>query len=145
MTNLFILFAVIVILYLFKTDMEYDPKHKDRMTDYLPWVIPMKDGTIINKNGSCYTIASEENPAIPLTTHHASDLTLYEISSDTPIYPIRRRCRPNTNTTNTQNQSSINVNDPDKNTTTQNTTTINEKGFKTTMPYRNLRPRQQKK
>ena len=52
MTNLFILFAVIVILYLFKTDMEYDPKHKDRMTDYLPWVIPMKDGTIINKNGS---------------------------------------------------------------------------------------------
>ena len=22
------------------------------MTDYLPWVIPMKDGTIINKNGS---------------------------------------------------------------------------------------------
>ncbi|MBC2857028.1 type IV secretion system DNA-binding domain-containing protein [Cetobacterium sp. 2A] len=43
---------MIVFLYMLKTDMEYDPKHKDRMTDYLPWVIPMKDGTVINKNGS---------------------------------------------------------------------------------------------
>ncbi|MGL5625303.1 hypothetical protein, partial [Cetobacterium sp.] len=47
-----IILMVLSVLYVLKTDMEYDPKYKDRVTDYLPWVIPMKDGTILNKNGS---------------------------------------------------------------------------------------------
>lgn len=51
-----IIIAIMVFLYIFKTSMEYNPKHKDRMTDYLPWIIPRKDGIIINKNGSITTI-----------------------------------------------------------------------------------------
>lgn len=43
---------VLFVLYILKTEREYDPKHKDRMTDYLPWIYPRKDGIIINKNGS---------------------------------------------------------------------------------------------
>lgn len=44
--------GIVVILYLLKTDMEYDPTYKDRMTDYIVSNYIYQDGTIINKNGS---------------------------------------------------------------------------------------------
>lgn len=52
MISIVVIVAIIFIIYSLKTEMEYNPKYKDRMTDYLPWVIPLEDGTIINKNGS---------------------------------------------------------------------------------------------
>lgn len=48
----FIIAGIIVVLYLLKTDMEYDPTYKDRMTDYIVSNYIYQDGTIINKNGS---------------------------------------------------------------------------------------------
>lgn len=47
-----IIAGIVMGLLILKTEMEYNPKHKDRTTDYLPWVIPLEDGTILNKNGS---------------------------------------------------------------------------------------------
>ena len=52
MTGLFIGAVAIGGMLMFKTSMEYNPKFKDRVTDYLPWIIVNKNGQILNKNGS---------------------------------------------------------------------------------------------
>lgn len=77
-----IILMVLSVLYVLKTDMEYDPKHKDRVTDYLPWVIPMKDGTILNKNGSitriykykCDDMDHQTDKALFLYRHKINDI-----------------------------------------------------------------------
>ena len=52
----FLIAGVIAILFILKTDMEYDPTYKDRVTDYIVSNYVYQDGTIINKNGSITTI-----------------------------------------------------------------------------------------
>ena len=52
----FLIAGVIAILFMLKTDMEYDPTYKDRVTDYIVSNYVYQDGTIINKNGSITTI-----------------------------------------------------------------------------------------
>lgn len=51
--NLLILLIIVIgFLFFLKTEREYDVKHKDRVTDYLPWSYLRDDGTIVNKNRS---------------------------------------------------------------------------------------------
>lgn len=52
----FIIAGVIALLYVLKTDMEYDPSYKDSFSDYLAPSYLYSDGTILNKNGSITTI-----------------------------------------------------------------------------------------
>lgn len=52
----FVIAGIIAILYILKTDMEYDPTYKDRFTDYIVSNYVYEDGTVINKNGSITTI-----------------------------------------------------------------------------------------
>lgn len=59
--------------------------------------VPRRDGPyiVINKKGSSsYTIAEINNPNVPLSTYHASDLSLYEGDTTKPVYAINRRGRP---------------------------------------------------
>ena len=62
-------------------------------------LLPRRDGpyTIIAKKGTCFVIASETNLKVPLGTYHASQLTIYNGSLDTPIYPLKSRGRPKVN------------------------------------------------
>lgn len=48
----YIALAAIPALMLLKTGAEYNPRHKDRVVDYLPWIIMNENGVILNKNGS---------------------------------------------------------------------------------------------
>ena len=61
-------------------------------------LVPRRDGyTIIAKKGTCFVIASETNLKVPLGTYHASQLTIYNGSLDTPIYPLKSLGRPKVN------------------------------------------------
>lgn len=60
-------------------------------------LVPRRDGPyiILNKKGtSCYTVASMDQPSVPIATYHSSDLTLYEGNTDKPLYKLKRRGRP---------------------------------------------------
>ncbi len=52
MNNFFLLALIGLIIYHIKNEREYDYSDRDKVTDLLPWAYPLKDGTIINKNGS---------------------------------------------------------------------------------------------
>lgn len=73
----------------------------------------------MEKKGSCFTIALEENPNIPLGTYHASDLTPYQGSTATPIYPLRKRGRPKTG----NNDACANIKETEVLNNTNNTNT----------------------
>ncbi|XP_073831745.1 uncharacterized protein [Musca autumnalis] len=99
--------------------------------------VPRRDGpyVVIDKKGSnTYTVASLENPTVPLATYHSSDLDLYVGREEVPVYPLRQRGRPkkcnkcatndNQSTENTKNaiSATTNVNVPD--TTNPGNTTV---------------------
>mgnify|MGYP005873928001 FL=1 len=52
MIYLYMIMIIISVVFVFKISTEYNPKHKDRVVDYLPWIIINKEGIITNKNGS---------------------------------------------------------------------------------------------
>ena len=52
MNTLFFISIVIIAIYCITNEREYDYKDKDSVSHLLPWAYPLKDGTIINKNGS---------------------------------------------------------------------------------------------
>lgn len=59
--------------------------------------VPRRDGpyVVIDKKGSStYTVASVDNPTVPLATYHASDIFLYDGRNEVPVYPLRQRGRP---------------------------------------------------
>ena len=91
-------------------------------------LIPRRDGPyiVLSKQGAlCYEIASKENPNIPLGTHHVRDLTLYKGTATKPLYPIRRRGRPNKQNkdTNIIKNNPSSISQPETNATQSNTTT----------------------
>lgn len=87
--------------------------------------VPRRDGPYIvlaKKGSACYTIASQENPQVPMATYHASDLCLYEGRPENPVYPLRQRGRPKmyrNPSINDDNNNSVSTNS--KTTTTTNT------------------------
>lgn len=69
---------------------------------------PRRDGPYVvmeKKGSSTYTVASINEPDIPIATLHASAITPYEGQSTAPIYPKRKRGRPNNDSRNSNNLS----------------------------------------
>lgn len=80
--------------------------------------VPRRDGPYIvmeKKGSNTYSVATLENPTIPLATYHSSDLLLYDGREEVPIYPLRQRGRPK----------KCNINNTNDNQTTETTTTAN--------------------
>ena len=59
--------------------------------------VPRRDGpyvVIARKGSSCFQVAAENNPQIPVGVYHASALTRFDGLPNSPIYPIQKRGRP---------------------------------------------------
>lgn len=76
------LVVTFAILFMLKTENDYDPKYKDRMTDYIITRYIYKDGTALNKNGSltrvyrykCDDMDHQTNHMLFLYRHMLNDI-----------------------------------------------------------------------